>query len=92
MRESIAALRLVRFGVIEICAGVFEAAYGQPSRGGERAARVFADGRYGVCGGVSMRDIAQKNNALAEELTETVRTLAKSGEKFERVVGSRSTV
>lgn len=39
-----------------------------------------------------MRDIAQKNNALAEELTETVRTLAKSGEKFERVVGSRSTV
>lgn len=35
----------------------------------------------------SMRDIAQKNNALAEELTETVRTLAKSGERFEQVVG-----
>jgi methyl-accepting chemotaxis protein len=35
----------------------------------------------------SMRDIAQKNNALAEELTETVRTLAQSGEKFEQVVG-----
>jgi methyl-accepting chemotaxis protein len=35
----------------------------------------------------SMRDIAQKNNALAEELTETVRTLAKSGETFEQVVG-----
>jgi methyl-accepting chemotaxis protein len=34
----------------------------------------------------SMRDIAQKNNALAEELTETVRTLAQSGEKFEQVV------
>jgi methyl-accepting chemotaxis protein len=35
----------------------------------------------------SMRDIAQKNNALAEELTETVRTLAQSGERFEQVVG-----
>jgi len=35
----------------------------------------------------SMRDIAQKNNALAEELTATVRTLAQSGEKFEQVVG-----
>lgn len=35
----------------------------------------------------SMRDIAQQNNALAEELTETVRTLAKSGERFEQVVG-----
>jgi methyl-accepting chemotaxis protein len=34
----------------------------------------------------SMRDIAQKNNALAEELTETVRTLAQSGERFEQVV------
>ncbi|MBV8546850.1 MAG: HAMP domain-containing protein, partial [Acidobacteria bacterium] len=34
----------------------------------------------------SMRDIAQKNNALAEELTATVRTLAQSGEKFEQVV------
>ena len=35
----------------------------------------------------SMSDIAQKNNALAEELTETVRTLARSAEKFEQVVG-----
>ena len=35
----------------------------------------------------SMRDIAQQNNALAEELTETVRTLARSGERFEQVVG-----
>lgn len=35
----------------------------------------------------SMSDIAQKNNALAEELTETVRTLAKSAERFEQVVG-----
>jgi methyl-accepting chemotaxis protein len=35
----------------------------------------------------SMRDIAIKNNSLAEELTETVRTLVKSGEKFEQVVG-----
>jgi methyl-accepting chemotaxis protein len=37
----------------------------------------------------SMRDIAQQNNALAEELTETVRTLAQSGERFEQVVGRR---
>ena len=35
----------------------------------------------------SMRDIAQQNNALAQELTETVRTLARSGERFEQVVG-----
>jgi len=35
----------------------------------------------------SMSEIAQKNNALAEELTETVRTLAKSAERFEQVVG-----
>jgi Methyl-accepting chemotaxis protein len=35
----------------------------------------------------SMRDIAQQNNALARELTETVRTLAQSGDRFEKVVG-----
>ncbi len=39
----------------------------------------------------SMRDIARQNNELAEELTETVRTLAASGERFEKIVsGQRS--
>jgi methyl-accepting chemotaxis protein len=37
----------------------------------------------------SMRDIARQNNELAEELTETVRTLAQSGERFEKIVGGQ---
>ena len=38
----------------------------------------------------SMRQIAQQNNALARELTETVRGLAQSGERFEQHVTSRT--
>jgi methyl-accepting chemotaxis protein len=35
----------------------------------------------------AMRDFAQQNNELAESLSETVRTLARSGDRFEKVVG-----
>jgi hypothetical protein len=34
-----------------------------------------------------MRDIARQNNEPVEELTETVRTLARSDERFEKIVG-----
>jgi hypothetical protein len=36
-----------------------------------------------------MRDIARQNNDLAEELTETVRTLAANGNRFEKIVGGQ---
>jgi methyl-accepting chemotaxis protein len=38
----------------------------------------------------SMREIAQQNNALARELTETVRSLGQSGERFEAHVKSQA--